>query len=74
MINRRKFIETSAFGTAGILVGKAGTEFCEQAGIKGNPIVISTWAPNVKANYAAWEILGKGGRALDAVVRGVQIP
>lgn len=74
MINRRKFIETSAFGTAGILAGKAGTEFSEQAGIKGNPIVISTWAPNVKANNAAWEILGTGGRALDAVVKGVQIP
>lgn len=74
MINRRKFIETSAFGTAGILAGKAGTEFYEQTGIKGNPIVISTWAPNVKANNAAWEILGTGGRALDAVVKGVQIP
>ncbi|MER3498668.1 MAG: glycosylasparaginase, partial [Chitinophagaceae bacterium] len=28
----------------------------------------------VKANAAAWEILGPGGRALDAVVKGVQVP
>ena len=26
------------------------------------PLVISTWAPNVKANAAAWEILKKGSR------------
>ena len=42
--------------------------------VKGKPIVISTWAPNVKANAAAWEILGTGGRAFDAVVKGVQVP
>jgi N4-(beta-N-acetylglucosaminyl)-L-asparaginase len=38
------------------------------------PLVISTWAPNVKANAAAWEILKKGGRALDAVEAGVRVP
>lgn len=40
----------------------------------GLPLVISTWAPNVKANAAAWEVLAKGGRALDAVEAGVRIP
>jgi N4-(beta-N-acetylglucosaminyl)-L-asparaginase len=38
------------------------------------PLVISTWAPNVKANAAAWEVLSKGGKALDAVEAGVRIP
>jgi len=42
--------------------------------LKNNPIVISTWAPNVKANAEAWKILGANGRALDAVESGVQIP
>lgn len=74
MINRRKFIETSAFGTAGILTAQLGAALSEQPGVKGKPIVISTWAPNIKANAAAWEILGGGGRALDAVVKGVQVP
>jgi len=74
MINRRKFIETSAFGTAGILAAQLGVELVEQPGVKGKPIVISTWAPNIKANASAWEILGTGGRALDAVVKGVQVP
>lgn len=38
------------------------------------PLVISTWAPNIKANKAAWEILSKGGTALDAVEAGVMVP
>lgn len=37
------------------------------------PIVISTW-PNVEANKAAWAILSKNGRALDAVEAGAKIP
>ena len=42
--------------------------------MKENAIVISTWAPNIKANAEAWKILENGGRALDAVESGVQIP
>lgn len=38
------------------------------------PMVIATWGPNLKANAAAWEILSKGGYALDAVEAGVHIP
>jgi isoaspartyl peptidase/L-asparaginase-like protein (Ntn-hydrolase superfamily) len=38
------------------------------------PVVIATWGPNLKANAAAWEILAKGGRALDAVEAGVRVP
>lgn len=74
MVNRRKFIQASALsGIATALGNKLWANGAGQ-GIKGKPIVISTWAPNVKANAAAWEILGKGGRALDAVVKGVQVP
>src|SRR5687768_15828439 len=74
MINRRKFIQASAFTVLATAMGKLIWARSVSSGIKGNPIVISTWAPNVKANAAAWEILGTGGRALDAVVKGVQIP
>ena len=38
------------------------------------PVVIATWGPNVKATAAAWEVLSKGGRALDAVEAGVRVP
>ncbi len=39
----------------------------------GGPIVLSTW-PNVEANKAAWAVLSKNGRALDAVEAGAKIP
>lgn len=38
------------------------------------PIVISTWDHGMPANAAAWEILSKGGNALDAVEAGVMVP
>jgi N4-(beta-N-acetylglucosaminyl)-L-asparaginase len=74
MLNRRKFIKASAFTSFATIAGNKAWAIEDNKGVKGKPIVISTWAPNVKANAAAWEILGKGGRALDAVVKGVQVP
>jgi N4-(beta-N-acetylglucosaminyl)-L-asparaginase len=38
------------------------------------PAVIATWGPNTKATAAAWEVLSKGGRALDAVEAGARVP
>lgn len=37
------------------------------------PVVISTWIHGLDANVGAWNILDKGGRALDAVEAGVRI-
>src|SRR5215212_11828994 len=74
MLNRRKFLQSSALSSAAVLVHKFGWASEESELVKGNPIVISTWGDNVKANEEAWRILGKGGRALDAVEAGVQIP
>lgn len=74
MFNRRKFIQASALSSIGLLFKKAFAAPLYETGVKNNPIVISTWAPNIKANAEAWKILGTGGRALDAVEAGVQIP
>jgi len=38
------------------------------------PVVVSTWDHGLPANEAAWEVLNKGGRALDAVEAGVRVP
>ncbi len=38
------------------------------------PLVISTWNFGIEANVAAWNVLSKGGRALDAVEMGAQVP
>jgi N4-(beta-N-acetylglucosaminyl)-L-asparaginase len=74
MLNRRKFLQSSVLSSAAVLVQKLswGSEGSKQ--VKGSPIVISTWGPNEKANAEAWKTLGTGGRALDAVEAGVQIP
>ncbi len=71
MINRRKFLQLTTL-TAPLLTAKGALAFSANAITK--PIVISTWAPNAKANAEAWKILGRGGRALDAVEAGVKIP
>ena len=42
--------------------------------VKDDPIVISTWDFGKQANAAAWTVLGTGGRALDAVEKGVKVP
>ena len=71
MFNRRHFLQLTGLGSLSVFFKDsiaAGTP------LKDNPIVISTWAPNVKANASAWEILGRGGRSLDAVEQGVQVP
>lgn len=74
MLNRRKFIRSSTLSSAAVFLGKALFASGNGDSLKNNPIVVSTWAPNVKANAEAWKILGNSGRALDAVEAGVQIP
>src|ERR1700754_4608822 len=43
------------------------------APVTGHPVVISTWDTGLAANKGAWEVLGKGGKALDAVEAGVRV-
>jgi N4-(beta-N-acetylglucosaminyl)-L-asparaginase len=74
MSTRRKFLQSSVFSSVAMLFGKKA--IAEPAGytiVKGQPIVISTWDAGLAANKGAWEILSKGGRALDAVEAGVMV-
>lgn len=41
--------------------------------VRNKPVVISTWDAGLEANKAAWNVLSKGGRALDAVEQGVMV-
>src|ERR1051325_7070164 len=74
MLNRRKFLLSSAFTSAALFIRNISFGSKNFYSFNDSPIVISTWAPNVKANAAAWEILNVGGSALDAVEKGVQVP
>ncbi|MEO5592130.1 MAG: N(4)-(beta-N-acetylglucosaminyl)-L-asparaginase [Chitinophagaceae bacterium] len=74
MPNRRKFLQSSLFSSIAVLFGKKS--FAKEETypvITGKPVVISTWDAGLNANKGAWQILGKGGRALDAVEAGVMI-
>jgi len=73
MFNRRRFLKASAFTGFASLLGKKVLAQDDFNTIKGKPIVVSTWDTGIRANAAAWEILGKGGRALDAVEKGVMV-
>jgi N4-(beta-N-acetylglucosaminyl)-L-asparaginase len=76
MLNRRKLIK---LGLAGAAIGitdplKAGEILSKDlTSTPKGPIVISTWNHGVAANAAAWEVLSKGGKAIDAVEKGVMI-
>lgn len=66
---RRKFIQLST-AAAALPIASAFTTTSATT----KPIVISTWNFGLKANEAAWAILSKGGRALDAVEAGARVP
>ncbi|GAC1385175.1 MAG: N(4)-(beta-N-acetylglucosaminyl)-L-asparaginase [Ginsengibacter sp.] len=70
MISRKKFLQ---IGSLSLPLLSSLSSFAK-SNPSGKAIVVSTWAQNVKANAAAWEILHEGGRALDAVEAGVKIP
>lgn len=77
MFNRRKFIKCSALSASLLALDKSGVAGALPATTKpmaGKPIVISTWDFGIAANQAAWEVLSGGGRSLDAVEKGVQVP
>ena len=76
MPTRRKFLQSSVLGSAALLLNDrliaAPLAMCRP--VINDPIVISTWDFGKAANIGAWEILSKGGRAVDAVEAGVKIP
>ncbi|MDF2386417.1 N(4)-(beta-N-acetylglucosaminyl)-L-asparaginase [Nostoc ellipsosporum NOK] len=71
MVNRRKFIRTASLGSLAGLLAK--DVLAAPSPAANGPVVISTWDAGLAANQGAWEILGKGGAALDAVEKGVMV-
>ena len=77
MNSRRSFLQNTLLG--GLAAGTADfwaktLPAFDKTDKNAFPIVIATWGPNLKANAAAWEVLSKGGYALDAVEAGVHVP
>ncbi|MBN8696005.1 MAG: N(4)-(beta-N-acetylglucosaminyl)-L-asparaginase [Bacteroidetes bacterium] len=78
MTNRRTFLKLGALSSGALIANNAFSHISsspKKVTIQSNkPIVLSTWNFGLKANEAAWEVLSKNGRALDAVETGVMVP
>lgn len=76
MSNRRKFIQSAAMASVALALDpfRLGAQKQNNTTTIRKPIVLSTWRFGLQANDAAWQILSKDGRALDAVEAGVRIP
>jgi N4-(beta-N-acetylglucosaminyl)-L-asparaginase len=73
MTDRRSLIKASLLAPA--LLARSASAATGPAGIQMKiPCVVSTWPFGVAANKTAWTVLSKGGRALDAVEKGVMVP
>jgi len=68
-MKRRDFLAIAAAGIPLVLANKANSQpaVSDTSLRVKTPVVVSTWDSGITANNAAWPILSKGGRALDAV-------
>ncbi len=85
MTTRRKFIGGSLIAAAAAAANlhpatrkfgdklKSLESFLSKNNPPKKPVVISTWNLGTAANKKAWEILSSGGRAVDAVEKGVMV-
>jgi N4-(beta-N-acetylglucosaminyl)-L-asparaginase len=71
MTDRRQFLQDSILGASLLLAASRGARAESDASL---PRVVSTWDFGVAANQAAWAVLAKNGRALDAVEAGARVP
>jgi N4-(beta-N-acetylglucosaminyl)-L-asparaginase len=75
-MSRRRFLKNLSLAGAGLAINplkSAAQPLNSGPSMKDNPLVISTWIHGMEANAGAWEILGAGGDALDAVQKGVAV-
>ncbi|PZP49948.1 MAG: glycosylasparaginase [Pseudopedobacter saltans] len=70
MLQRRKFLQLGSLGFGSLF---ANNIFAAGGKTGKKPLVISTWDAGLAANKDAWQILRSGGRAFDAVEKGVMV-
>jgi N4-(beta-N-acetylglucosaminyl)-L-asparaginase len=74
MPDRRRFLADSMLASSLLMAIRAARAADKAETSATAPRVVSTWDFGVAANQAAWAVLAKGGRALDAVEAGARIP
>jgi len=71
-IKRRQFIKQSS-ALAALYPVSAVANSSTKLSKKNKAMVVSTWRHGIPANEAAWKIIEKGGKAIDAVEQGVRV-
>ncbi|MBP6005110.1 MAG: N(4)-(beta-N-acetylglucosaminyl)-L-asparaginase [Pyrinomonadaceae bacterium] len=66
MTNRRDFIRNAAIGLP-LLAATGVSGQRPSKAVFNKPLVVSTWDSGFRANAAAWKVLEKSGKAIDAV-------
>lgn len=75
-MNRRSFFKLGAVAGALTVFKPSKASNMLSSSFEGTfdgPIILSTWSHGLEANRAAWSELEKGGKALDAVEKGVMV-
>ena len=73
-ITRRNFVKAGAIAGGGLLLNQLSpTNIFSGSKLSNGPMVVSTWAPNLKSNARAMEVLLSGKSSLDAVEEGIKI-
>ena len=75
MQHRRSFLKKSIALTTALPIFNVLKSFASSPikASKPNGLIVSTWDAGIRANAAAWKIIGNNGTALDAVEAGVKI-
>ena len=74
MATRRKFLKNAGILSAILALNPLKAEEILPKNKKiRKPVVLSTWRFGIQANEEAWKVLSKGGKALDAVEKGVRL-
>lgn len=74
MATRRKFLKNAGILSAILALNPLKAEEILPKNKKiRKPLVLSTWRFGIQANEEAWKVLSEGGKALDAVEKGVRL-
>ncbi|WDT66969.1 isoaspartyl peptidase/L-asparaginase family protein [Cloacibacterium sp. TD35] len=74
MVTRRKFLKNAGILSAILALNPLKAEEILPKNKKiRKPVVLSTWRFGIQANEEAWKVLSQGGKALDAVEKGVRL-
>ena len=74
MATRRKFLKNAGILSAILALNPLKAEEILPNNKKiRKPVVLSTWRFGIQANEEAWKVLSQGGKALDAVEKGVRL-